>query len=85
MLALMLEAFHCQVEVEMNRAQQDGSKMDTLGGPPPPVIVTIRDNRDYIGVLLYCYSITITRWGVLLMDTVLHKPEESALEGWALS
>ena len=34
--------------------------------PPPPVIVTIRDNRDYIRVLLYsCYT-TITGWGVLL-------------------
>ena len=32
---------------------------DTLGGPPHPVIVTIRDNRDYIRVLLYSYT-TIT-------------------------
>ena len=24
-----------------------------LGGPPHPVIVTIRDNKDYIRVLLY--------------------------------
>ena len=33
---------------------------------PHPVIVSIRDNRDYIGVLLLSYSITITGWGVLL-------------------
>ena len=26
---------------------------DILGGPPHPVIVTIRDNKDYIRVLLY--------------------------------
>ena len=41
----------------------------TLGGPPHPVIVTIRDDRDYIRVLLYsCYT-TITGWGVLLRLT----------------
>ena len=37
-----------------------------LGGPPHPVIVTIRDNRDYIRVLLYSYYTTVTGWGVLL-------------------
>ena len=41
--------------------------MHTSGGPPHPVIVTIRDNRDYIGVLLYSYYTTITGWVVLLM------------------
>ena len=35
----------------------------TLGEPPHPVIVTIRDSKDYIRVLLYCYSTTITGWG----------------------
>ena len=35
---------------------------------PHPVIVTIRDNRDYIRVLLYSYYTTITGWGVLLTD-----------------
>ena len=30
---------------------------------PHPVIVTIRDNKDYIGVLLYSSSTTITGWG----------------------
>ena len=28
--------------------------------------VTIRDNRNYIRVLLYSYYTTITGWGVLL-------------------
>ena len=35
---------------------------------PHPVIVTIRDNKDYIKVLLYSYYTTITGWGVLLRD-----------------
>ena len=34
---------------------------------PHPVIVTIRDNKDYIRVLLYSYYTTITGWGVLLI------------------
>ena len=29
---------------------------------PDPVIVTIRDNRDYARALLFCYYTTIT-WG----------------------
>ena len=33
---------------------------------PHPVIVTIRDNRDYIRVLTYSHYTTITGWGVLL-------------------
>ena len=37
-----------------------------LGGPPHPVIVTIKDNRDDIRILLYSYYTTITGWGVLL-------------------
>ena len=37
-----------------------------LGGPPHPVTVSIMDNKDYIGVLLYSYYTTITAWGVLL-------------------
>ena len=36
---------------------------DVLGGPPRPVIVTIRDHGDYIRVLLYSYYTTITGWG----------------------
>ena len=37
---------------------------------PHPVIVTIMDNKHYIGVLLYSYYTTITGWGVLLMYAV---------------
>ena len=33
---------------------------------PHPVLVTIRENRDYIRVLLFSYYTTITGWGVLL-------------------
>ena len=36
--------------------------------------MTIRDNKDYIRVLLYSYYATITGWGVLLRDR--HWPEE---------
>ena len=39
-----------------------------LGGPPHPVIVAIRDNKDDIKVLLYSYYTTITGWGVLLSN-----------------
>ena len=38
----------------------------SLRWTPHPVIVTIRDNRDHIRVLLYSYYTTITGWGVLL-------------------
>ena len=34
--------------------------------------MTIRDNRDYIRVLLYSYYTTITEWGVLLMYSPKH-------------
>ena len=33
-------------------------------------MVTIRDNRDSIRVLLYSYYTTITGWGVLLKSNV---------------
>ena len=36
---------------------------------PHPVIVAIRDNKDYIRVLLDSYYTTITGWGVLLNYT----------------
>ena len=48
---------------------------------PHPVILTIRDNRDYIRVLLYSYSTTITGRGVLLRNGLspkLRKAEESS-------
>ena len=43
-------------------------KMETtvvygLGGSPNPVIVTIRDSRADIRVLLYSYYTTLTGWG----------------------
>ena len=34
---------------------------------PHPAIVTIRENMDYIRVLLYSYYATIAGWGVLLI------------------
>ena len=37
---------------------------DASGGPPHPVIVTIRDIKDSIRVLLYSYYATSTGWGV---------------------
>ena len=41
---------------------------------PHPVIVTIRDNRDYIRVLVCSYYTTITGWGVLLRYTWAAQP-----------
>ena len=41
---------------------------------PHPVIVTMRDKKDYIRVLLYSYYTTITGWGVLLRYTLNPKP-----------
>ena len=43
-----------------NQANAEGSY---LRWTPHPEIVTIRDNRDYIRVLLYSYYTTITGWG----------------------
>ena len=40
---------------------------------PHPVIVTRRDNKDCIRVLLYSSSTTITGWGVLLTHTAKHQ------------
>ena len=40
-----------------------------LGGPLHPVIVTVRDNKDHIRVLLNSYYSTITGWGLLLTNT----------------
>ena len=45
-------------------------KGSRLGGTPHPVIVNIRDNKDYMRVLLYSFYTTITGWGVLLRSTV---------------
>ena len=46
-----------------------GEDMLLFRWTPKPVIVNIRDNRDYIRVLLYSYYTTITGWGVLLCYT----------------
>ena len=47
-------------------ARKARSRQEYPRWTPHPVIVTIRDNRDYIRVLLYSYYTTITGWGVLL-------------------
>ena len=48
------------------------SKLNSyLRWTPHPVIVTIRDNKDYITVLLYSSYTTITGWGVLLAHTYI--------------
>ena len=43
---------------------------DHPSSSPHPVIVTIRDNKAYIKVLLYSYYTTITGWGVFLPCTL---------------
>ena len=49
------------VGVSINSEQQY-----RLGEPPHPVIVIIRDNRDFMRVLLYSHYTTTTGWVVLL-------------------
>ena len=41
---------------------------DGFGEPRHPVIVTIRENKEYISVLLRSKNTTITGWRVLLKD-----------------
>ena len=64
----------------------------SLRWTPHPVIVTIRDNANYIRVLLYSYYTTITGWGVLLMYLIkmptampaaLNFPGKMCQESWA--
>ena len=43
-----------------------GDPIISVRWTPHPEMVTIRDNKDYIRVLLYSYYATITGWGVLL-------------------
>ena len=50
----------------LRRALKSLPETLSLRWTPHPVIVTIRDNRDYIRVLLYSSYTTITGWGVLL-------------------
>ena len=52
---------------------------------PHPVIVTMRDNRDYIRDLLYSYYTTITGWGVLLMCTSQYGPLQFLRNPYALT
>ena len=49
------------------RRRLKGSMVRILGGPLHPVIGSIRENKDYIGVLFYSYYTTIAGWGVLLI------------------
>ena len=49
-----------------NFALAASSRLADFRWTPLPVIVTIRDNKDYIRVLLYSYYTTITGWGVFL-------------------
>ena len=52
---------------------------------PHPVIVTLRDNRDHIRVLLYSYYTTITGWGVHLRSyagAVEFSRFCGAVDGW---
>ena len=61
---------------ERMRHETDAQDLVWLRRTPHPVIVAIRDNRDYIRVLLYSYYPTITGWGVLLMCGTHHKSQE---------
>ena len=49
----------CQVELRM--CSREGGRY--IRWTPHPEIVTIRDNRDYIEVLLYSDYSTLTGWG----------------------
>ena len=44
-------------------SQRSGSNAIYFKWTPHPVIVTIRDHRDYIRVLLFFYYTTIAGWG----------------------
>ena len=67
-----MEQKGCELGVDNHQKAPVQSKNARLGGPPTQLIVTIRDNRDYIRGLLCSYSTTsysttITGWGVLLI------------------
>ena len=47
-----------------------GDPIISLRWTPHPVMVTIRDNKGHIRVLLYSYYATITGWGVLLKSPI---------------
>ena len=50
-----------------------GSSLAVLhtNGQPFPLLVTIRDNKDHIRVLLYSYYNTIPGFGALLSNTAI--------------
>ena len=50
----------------MRRRRHAAGHRVSVRWTPHPEIVAIRDNKDYISVLLYSYYTTITGWGVLL-------------------
>ena len=50
---------------------KDSTKMKNNLGGPPPAIVTTRNSKDYIRVILYSYYTTITGWGVLLRNNAV--------------
>ena len=41
---------------------------------PHPVIASVRDNEDDIRGPVYSYSIAITGWGVLLLNSLVDHP-----------
>ena len=55
--------------------------MKILGGPHS-VIVTIRENTNYIRVLLYSYRTTITGGGIHLMKTCVLQKMDGKLGKW---
>ena len=52
---------------------------------PHPAIVTTRDNRGHIGILLYSYFTTITGWGVLLTTTQERTTYRPRVVAWAFA
>ena len=64
-LGHLLHTTNCVAGRLLDRKELDARTVVSLGWTPHPVIVTIRDNRDYVRVLLYSYYTTITGWGVL--------------------
>ena len=56
---------------------RDAGCFISLRWTPHPLMVTIRDNEEYIRVLLYSYYTTITGWGVFLTFHPNNPREES--------
>ena len=60
-------------EEQDDQARLGLGRVAYLRRTPHPVIVTIRDNEDYIRALFYSQYTTITGWGVLL-TSIPRKP-----------